>query len=198
MINLPNDSVVQVHDLFDQLPEFMKRADTIFTDIPYNQSLLMNFSNRKEATLSPKNTISFADFTERFFDCIEILGPKFLFIEVGKEALADYLIKARELYLYVTFYNNTYYKKQSNKCYIIHATNEYRRRKCPLEDLDESQAVKWLCENHDFDVIGDLCMGEGLVGKCAYQAGKPFVGIDINGKRLQVLVDYIKKQESKS
>jgi hypothetical protein len=199
MTSLPNDSVVQVHDLFDKLPEFMLRADTIFTDIPYNQSLLTNFSNRDEAALSPSNTLDFGDFTTRFFECIKHVNPKHLFVEVGKEALADYIIRCQDLFKYVTFYNSTYYNRIENKCYVIHATNTYKfRRYKPLEDLDEADVVKWLCHNHEFKVIGDLCMGEGLVGKCAYHAGKSFVGIDINGKRLQVLVDYIKNKEGVS
>ena len=47
-----------------------------------------------------------------------------------------------------------------------------RKRKQPLDYLDEEDIIKWICENENYDIIGDLCMGRGLVGWYAYQAGK--------------------------
>lgn len=199
MIHLPNNSILKTHDIFDPLPDFMLVADTIFTDIPYNQSLLTNFSNRPETILSPLNTRCFADFTIRFFECIREITPGTLFIETGKEALADYIIAARSQFKYVTFYNTTYYHRATNKSYIVHATNNFKRRRyAELEDMDEEDAIQWICANHSYQCIGDLCMGKGLVGKYTYLAGRKFVGIDINPKRLQVLIDFIEKNEVKN
>lgn len=189
---LPNSSTLKVHDLFDPLPAFMLEADTIFADIPYNQALLSNFLNRSEAMVSARNTRRFVDFTARFFECVKLIAPATIFIETGKEALPDYMIAARQLFKYVTFYNATYNHRYTNKAYIIHATNVFKARRYKLlEDLDEEDIIKWICLNHPFACIGDLCMGTGLVGKYAYENGKRFVGIDINSARLQVLVDYI-------
>lgn len=186
----PNNSMVAVHDIFDPLPDFMRRADTLFVDIPYNQSLLTNFSYREGVSLSAANTARFDDFTARLFDCIVEIAPTFTFVEVGKEALPDYVIRLRGLYKYVTFYNATYYKKRENKCYVIHATNDAKRKRyAELEDKDEAEIVHWLCANHPFRCIGDLCMGLGLVGLAAYAAGKPFVGTELNHDRLLNLVN---------
>jgi len=192
MIHLPNNSILQVYDLFDPLPDFILDADTIFTDIPYNQSLLTNFSNRPGVKLSHANTRKFTDFTVRFFECVSEVAPETLFIETGKEALSDYIIAARLRFRYVTFYNATYYRKVENKSYIIHATQNPKSRQYKnLEDMDEEDIIAWICANHPYTCIGDLCMGKGLVGRYAYLAGRRFVGIDINPARLQVLVDFI-------
>jgi len=193
MINLHNNSAVQVHDLFDPLPEFMKSADTIFTDIPYNQSLLTNYAHRPGVALSQCNTNKFADFLARFFECIRQIAPRTLFLETGKEALADSIIAARQQFKYVTFYNSTYYHKPQTKSYIIHATQESKRKRYnELEDMDETDIVAWICANHPYNCIGDLCMGKGLVGKQAYLNGKPFVGLELNPTRLQALINFIK------
>lgn len=186
----PNSlSTVAVHDIFDPLPDFMLQADTLFVDIPYNQSLLTNFSYRHGVTLAKTNTAMFPDFTNRLFACVAEIAPKFAFIEVGKEALPEYAARLGKMYKYVTFYNSTYCRKQENKCYIIHATNEAKRKRyAALEDLDEADIVAWLCENHEFTCIGDLCMGEGLVGKEAHKRGKMFVGTELNQDRLEKLV----------
>ena len=69
-----------------------------------------------------------------------------------------------------------------------------RRRYKELEDRDEAEIIAWLCEHHAYDCIGDLCMGRGLVGKHAFLNGKRFVGIELNPKRLAVLVDFINQQ----
>lgn len=57
--NLPNNSMVAVHDIFDTLPEFMHRADCIFTDLPYNQAMLSNYCNRDGVALSTDNDVNF-------------------------------------------------------------------------------------------------------------------------------------------
>jgi hypothetical protein len=124
-----------------------------------------------------------------------MIKPNILFLEIGKEFLSIFIERCKLIYRYVTFYNSFYYNKKDNKCYIIHATNDFKNKKYKwLEDVDEEKVIKWICENIDFDCIGDLCMGKGLVGKHAYLNNKSFVGIDINPKRLAVLVDFIKSK----
>ena len=62
--------------------------------------------------------------------------------------------------------------------------------------MDEEDIIEWVCANEEYECIGDLCMGQGLVGVNAYKNGKRFVGIDLNHKRLSVLIERIKKLES--
>lgn len=194
---LPNDSAVAVGDLFDPLPDFVCRADCLFVDVPYNQALLTNFINRPGARLSPRNTRCFPDFLVRLGEAVAEIAPAHAFIEVGKEALADVVHLLRPRYRYVTFYNATYYRRPENKCYVVHGTDDYaRRRYAELEDRDEAEIVAWLCANHPFRCIGDLCMGEGLVGRHAYLNGRPFVGIEINPERLGKLVAFVEEREA--
>jgi hypothetical protein len=117
---------------------------------------------------------------------------------MGKEFLDVYLSECKKRFKYVTFYNSTYYKKTENKCYVIHACNDHsRRRYRALEDLDERDIIEWICRNHKYDCIGDLCMGMGLVGQNAFDAGKAFVGTELNPKRLAKLVDYVENNRTK-
>jgi hypothetical protein len=193
---LPNGSALAVHDIYDPLPAFMQRADVLFCDLPYNQSLLTNFSNREAARVSAQNPVKFHDFLDRVGACVNQISPKHCFIEIGKEALADVIHLLRRSYQYVTFYNSTYYRRSENKCYIVHATNVYKERRYKaLEDMDEADAVAWICANVEFQCIGDLCMGEGLVGRHAYLNSRSFVGIDINEERLRKLVEFIESEE---
>jgi hypothetical protein len=192
--SLPNDSTVAVHDIYDDLPDFMQQADCLFIDIPYDQSLLTNFKNRPESVVSDRNDGKFGSFLDRLFECIDQISPATLFLETGKQALAECIKRAEARYRYVTFYNSTYYRKRENKCYVIHATNEHQRRRYrELEDLDEAEIIEWICANHEYQCIGDLCMGQGLVGKHAFLNGRKFVGTELNKKRLAVLVDFVQQ-----
>ena len=95
------------------------------------------------------------------------------------------------------FYNSTYYHKKGCKTYVIHVTNDFKtRRYKALEDMDEEDIIAWVCANHEYRCIGNLCMGRGLVGRHAYAAGKRFVGTELNLKRLAVLVDHVQQAEA--
>lgn len=45
-----------------------------------------------------------------------------------------------------------------------------------------------------YEVMGDLCMGQGLVGLSAWDAGKPFVGTELNKRRLANLLQKLAKR----
>jgi hypothetical protein len=192
-IRLPNGSTVAVCDWTLRLPEFMKQADTLFIDPPWNAGNVRSFYTKADLD-SPR--VDFLAYTEKLWERIDQIAPRFLFLEMGKEFLAHYLSQAVQRYKYVTFYNSTYYGKRENKCYVIHATDDFKRRRyAELEDMDEADIIAWLCRNHDYGCIGDLCMGRGLVGRHAYLAGRKFVGTELNKKRLAVLVDFVIERE---
>lgn len=192
IICLPNDSKVQVCDWTVDLPSFMLEADTLVVDPPWNMGNVNSFYYK--ADLPYLEQFDFEMFSLSLFNRIDAIAPQFLFIEMGKEFLAWYITECQKRYKYVTFYNSTYYRKRENKCYVIHATNQHKwRRYRELEDLDEADIIEWICRNHEYRCIGDLCMGQGLVGKHAFLNGRKFVGTELNKKRLAVLVDFIQK-----
>ena len=193
-IALPNGSVVSVCDLVERMPCYMKRADTLFVDPPWNTGNIRSFYTKAD---EPLPAFDFLGFTAALWGRIDEIKPRTLFVEMGKQHLWRYLEQAERRYKYVTFYNSTYYDKRDNLTYVIHATDDHatRRRKA-LEGMDEARIIAWVCANTDYGCIGDLCMGRGLVGRNAWLAGKPFVGTELNKKRLAVLVDWILKAEA--
>ena len=192
-ISLPNGSVVEVCDLTKRMPDFMKQADTLFVDPPWNTGNIRSFYTKADLE---QPDFDFLSFSETLWNRINEIKPKTLFLEMGKEHLWRHVAEAHKVYKYVTFYNSTYYRKKENKTYVIHATNDYKTRRYPvLEDMDEEDIIAWVGANHKYECIGDLCMGRGLVGRHAYKAGKRFVGTELNLKRLGVLVDIITQAE---
>ena len=181
-----NGSTIKVHNIFEPLPSFMKQADLIFCDPPWNMGNLQSFYTKAEVTDRIDN---FKTFYSRLFECLAEISPNTCYIEIGKEYLSVFVEKLKAMYKYVHFYNSTYYHRLDNKCYVVRASNKAKKPK--LDDIDEEDIISWICENEDFKCIGDLCMGRGLVGLYAYKNNKSFVGTELNHKRLSVLVERI-------
>lgn len=181
-----NGSIVKVHDIFNPLPKFMKQADLIFVDPPWNLGNINTFYTKADKKEKIEN---FKDFYMRLFECISEINPKTCYIEIGKEHLSDFIIELRKQYKYVTFYNSCYYHNKDRICYVIRGSNKFKKPK--LDYMDEENIIEWVCANESYNCIGDLCMGRGLVGLNAYINGKKFVGTELNHKRLSVLIERI-------
>lgn len=190
-------NIVKVHDLYNGTPEFLKKADAIFVDPPWNIGNVNTFYTKADKENEHKQ--DFIEFLDMIFDRIDDINPDLLFLEIGKQYLADVIKRCEDRFKYVTFYNNTYYHKKDNLCYIVHATNTYKKSKLKeIEGIDEEDAIKLICKNAEFDCIADICMGLGTLGIEAYKHGRSFVGTELNGKRLANLVHFIKTNPKQS
>jgi hypothetical protein len=188
-IRFNDGSMVKVHDIFYRLPDFMSQADLVFVDPPWNRGNLNSFYTKAGRT---DYQSSFALFYRRLFECIAEISPKTCYVEVGKEYLAEFILEMKRRYKAVTFYNSTYYHHREKLCYVVRGSS--KRKKLPLDYMDEEDIIAWVCANEDYDCIGDLCMGRGLVGIHAHANGKRFVGTELNHKRLSVLLETLSKR----
>ena len=189
-----NGSKVGINNIYDPLPEYLKEADVLFMDPPWNLGNLKSFYTKADRTDYPAD---YDGFYDRLFECIREIKPRVCYLEIGKEYLADFIIEMRKIYKYVTFYNSSYYHNKKNKCYVVRGSN--KAKKPDLDYMDEEDIIKWVCENETYECIGDLCIGRGLVAQYAAGAGRKFVGGELNHKRLSVLLQkvpgYIKQEK---
>lgn len=177
-------SRLKTGNLFAPLPNFMLRADCLFVDPPWTQGNMTSFYT-KAGLLRPQE--DYTAFYLRLFECVEEISPKVCYLEIGKDYLADFILKMRNLYHNVTFYNSSYYHNAKNHCYIVRGSDHAGKPK--LDDMDEEDIIKWVCENEKYTCIGDLCMGRGLVARYAFAAERQFCGIELNHKRLSVALE---------
>lgn len=184
-----------VHDLRSKtgLLAFMTKADCVFIDPPWNLGNVNSFVTKADG--AGGYVFDFNDFLRCVYAAIAQINPGVLYFEIGKEYLADVIFGLRKMFKRVTFFNSTYYHNAKNLCYIVRATNRKRGAdiKPQLDGMDEENIIAWICENEKFDIIGDFCMGRGLVGKYAIANGRKCVGTELNPKRLAVLVDFCEK-----
>lgn len=189
IIELQNNSMLKVCDLTVEMPPFMYDADTLFIDPPCNQGNLRSFHTKADKDLA----YHFDTFEKCLFERIGEIKPDYLFLEVFKSNRERFEAKCRAMFGSVEVYRSMYYNRPKNICWVLHCTDrEENRRYDVLEGMDEEKIIKWLCKNHKYNCIGDLCMGKGLVGRYAHENGKRFVGTELNEKRLAILVDHIK------
>lgn len=181
---------IKVHDIFDELPEFMKQADCLFIDPPCNEGNLKSFYTK--ADLQKRESI--LNFNNRLFELIDEINPKHLFIEVFKSNFDEVFSKLNERYgTDMTVFESYYYGKTKNKCWIFYASLDDIKFQMPT--MDEEKAIEFICKNLDFKCIGDLCMGKGLVGFYANKYKKNFVGTELNKKRLACLIEHINQDK---
>ena len=185
-------SCLKAHDIFNELPAFMKKADVIFTDGPWNLGNIKSFYTKAEIEFPV--LFDFLEFTDRLFECIKEVNPRVCYLEIGKEYLADYIMRMKKLYKNVTFYNSTYYHKKDSLCYIVQGSN--KRKNWHYDGMDEEDIIYKIAENEECECIGDFCMGRGLVALAATKAGKRFVGTELNPKRLAVTLERLNEKRA--
>ncbi len=178
---------IKVHNIFDKLPEFVKSADTIFCDPPCSKVNINTFYTKADRI---DYQDSYEPFTKRFFEVIDEIKPKQIFVEVFKSNKERFIKEFSERYPYLEIYDSKYYNRDANKCWIIQCSNQPIDI-LPIQGMDEAKIIKYICEHIDFKCIYDPCIGQGLVGFYANMYGREFVGTELNKKRLAVLINRI-------
>jgi hypothetical protein len=175
---------VMVNDLYDGLPDFMTEADCVFVDPPYNAALENGF--RSKANLA-RNPHGFDKFLHALFARIDRIAPATCYVEIGKQHVQEVTGELRARFAFVDTYPATYYKR--NPCFVVRGGAE--PSPADYSGLDEQDIIVQICQRERYATIADLCMGRGAVGIAAYQAGRPFCGVELNPARLAVLVNRI-------
>lgn len=183
--------VVKVHDIFNPMPEFMKDADALFCDPPYNQAALYSYYTKAEIEEKPEG--GFKAFQNRLIEVIKEIGVTLVVLETGVKQTEDWLNLLEGVFPRSEIKESYYYKNKNNKCNIIVAGQEIPECLQEMPYMDEENVIKYLCCNLDYTCIADPCMGQGLVAFYSNMYGKKFVGTELNPKRLAVCVDRVAK-----
>ena len=183
--------IVKVHDIFNPLPDFMSQADVIFSDPPYNKSALSSYYTKAGLSEKPKD---FESFFYRFIECVSVISPKLLCLEVGLAQKEMYVSVLLKMFQFCHEVSSWYFGNRRQKCVILFFSNEeFPECVLSMPEMDEEKVIDYLCRNLDYKCIADLCMGKGLVGYYSNKYGKPFVGTELNPKRLAVCCERVTK-----
>lgn len=176
---------VAVNNLFAGMPEFMLKADCIFVDPPWNLGNVNTFYNKAEQS---DRVSSFELFTNALFAAVRQIDPDTIYIEMGDQNIKVYEAHLRELFPFQQTWAVKYYNK--HPCNIVRASKKGLTG-IDYTGLDELKVIADLAKRESYQTIGDICMGRGALGREAFAAGRPFVGTELNKRRLAVMIDKI-------
>lgn len=175
---------VTVHDICQPLPALARQADLLFVDPPWNLGNLNAFYTKAGRDDYHRE---FGRFADTFFQRVAEVAPATCYIEIGNQNVADWTTRLAALYPVVERWPVTYYRKHKNQTNIIRGAAV--PASLDLTGMDEAACIDLIARAESYAVIGDLCMGRGLVGLAAHRAGRPFVGTELNPRRLACLLD---------
>ncbi len=175
-------SMVAVHNIFEPLPEFMLTADLLFIDPPWNLSNVNSFYTKAGRD---DHLDSFSAFEEALFTRIDDIAPRVCYLEVGFQAVDRWQAALSNRYPIVQRWQVTYYRK--HRCYILRGGHDGPQSH-DFTGMDEAKVIHLVGQVEKYTVMGDMCMGRGLVGLAAHAAGRRFVGTELNKRRLAVLL----------
>lgn len=180
-------SRVAVHDIFEPLPAFMTEADILFVDPPWNQGNLTAFYTKAYR----EDYQAWGDFEAVLFQRIADVSPVTCYLEIGNQYVDEWERRLGRMFAAVHRWPVVYYRK--------YPTNILRgSRQGPIghdfTGIDEAKAIMLIAQIEEYRVLGDLCMGQGLVGLAAFEAGKRFVGTELNKRRLANLMQKTAKR----
>ena len=173
---------LRVHDIFGKTPAFMLEADVLFSDPPCSLGNINSFYAKAD---KEERQDDYAKFLRRFWEVVDEISPRVVYLEVFKSNKAKFLAECEKRFRNIRVFNSMYYRKPSNHCWIIQASNE-ELPDINLEGIDEEDAIEKICTETAFECIADPCMGKGLVAFYASRAGKRFAGTELSKYRLAV------------
>jgi len=175
-------SHVAVADIRNPLPDFMRRADMIYCDPPWNKGNVNSFITKAGMD---SYVDDFRVFMDLLFEKIAWIAPETCYLEVGKQHRCDFMHRMGELYPNVKSWEITYYKK--NPCYLVRGGME--PTDFDFTGLDEAETPEIAIDLEKPECVADLCTGQGLTLIAAHRHKVRFVGTELNRRRLAVAID---------
>lgn len=181
--------IVRVHDIFQPLPDFMKDADFIISDPPYNKSALSSFYTKAGIEKKPD---SFDALIKRFFEIVDEISPWGIMLEIGIDKADIFVPELESRFKNIFSFESYYYGNKKQKCLIVFASNKDIPESIKnIPFVDEEKVIEYVIKNIGFKCVADPFMGLGLVGFYADKCGKKFVGTELNKYRLSVCLERI-------
>lgn len=184
---LPDGSRVAVHDIFEPLPEFMLFADLVFVDPPWNQGNINAFYTKA----GRGDYQEFNNFVDVLFLRLSEINAATTYIEIGRQYVGSLYKRLGGQYRYLQRWQVVYYRKYPT--WLIRGSH-VGEIAYDFTGIDEARCIQIIAEIETYRVMGDPCMGQGLVGLAAHRVGKPFVGTELNKRRLANLLQRLAKK----
>lgn len=180
-----SQSAIAVCDITKSLPDFMYRADMIYSDTLWslqNTNMFNKKADREYINL-------FSEFYNPLLRHIKDIKPKVCYLEIGKQELDTFFSLLAVVYTEVQQWKIKYYNKHD--CFLLRGSNEAT---CfDFSNFDDTETPLLAIKNESPSIVADFCTGRGLTGLAALKYGCNFVGTELNKRKLAVFIDTANK-----
>lgn len=175
---------VSVNDITKTLPSYMK-SDMIYSDPPWSlghENMFRKFAGKNYHE-------NFNQFYESLFKHIKDIDPRVCYLEIGKQNLALFESKLKNIFPFVQVWEIKYYNKY--KCYLLRGGKD-----CAAYDftnLDDTVTPEIAIKLEKPKCVAELCTGRGITAMAAISNNVKFVGTELIKEKLAVLLNKINK-----
>lgn len=168
-----------------------RSIDLFYADPPWDPGNARSF--RTKAGL-PSGAVDFPDLLTRVVEVAKLTTGD-VYLEMGKR-YADKLAElvASKGGVQVGRWSITYYRKNPMVLFQFDfGKGERGTLISSAEGMDDENTPTWAIERstEPGDTVADCCTGRGLTCRSAVQAGRKFIGTELNPRRLAVVVDWL-------
>lgn len=182
-VDAESGSRVAVADLRDGVPDFMLDAEIIYTDSPWNAGNVNSFITKAGGLV--ERVRDFADFYTALFREIGRINPRVCYLEIGKQYLDVWRAEMVKQFPVVEVWPIFYYRKHG--AFLVRGGDDLAPAQ--YTGMDDEFVPRVAVEAEGPGVVGDLCTGRGGTLIAAHLFGRPFVGTELNPRRLAVAIE---------
>lgn len=176
-----NNSFVSVNDITKTFPDYMYSADMIYCDPPWSLQNVNMFNSK-----AGKGYVdTFIEFYKYIFIHIKNTSPKVCYLEIGNQNKNIFYNEMKKIFNVVQIWKIKYYNKYD--CYLIRGSND--SLDFDYTNLDDTKTPLISIKNEKPNTVADFCTGRGLTGLACLNCGVPFVGTELNKRKLAVFID---------
>jgi predicted methyltransferase len=180
------ENSISVQDITKGLPDYMYKADMIYTDAPWTLGNV-NMFNKKAGRQKMNN---YEEFYSHLFLHIKNISPKVCYLEIGKENLNLFISEMSKIFNYIDQWEIKYYNKYI--CYLIRGGNKCFAGK-DLSKFDDTLTPEIAILNENIINVADLCMGRGITALACHKYNIKYVGTELIKRKLAVFIDKMAK-----
>lgn len=177
--------ILKVHNVFDAIPDFFRKADYVVVDPPWNRGNLKAFYTKADMELDRE----FDEFLNRLFYILKEIGVNSCYMEFWNQYKDVIREKMSAVFDFVRVIDSFYYK--TKPCVFVIGENEGHELALDNQPKDELLVIEEIISKKQGTVL-DFCLGRGAVSRNALKYGRKFIGTELNINRLAVSLEDLK------
>jgi len=180
-------SKVSIKDIFEEPPTYLKEADMVYIDPPWNTGNINSFYTKAGIHIKRK----YDDFLIRVLHYLKFIQPKVIYTEIGKQNVDKVKNALKETFpgKVIQSWRITYYKKRPMYLVRVGDTEQI----FDFTGYDDEETPNLAMKNENFNCVADFCLGRGLILETAYKLKKKCVGSELNDRRISVAIEKVNK-----